>query len=84
MQRIPKLRGFKNPFRVDYTPVNLDALAALEADEVTRPRPGGGRAWPGARALVKVLGRGEVEPAAAGFGPCLLGLGRGGHHRGRG
>ncbi len=26
MQRIPKLRGFKNPFRVEYTPVNLDAL----------------------------------------------------------
>ena len=24
MQRIPKLRGFKNPFRIDYTPVNLD------------------------------------------------------------
>ena len=26
MQRIPKLRGFNNPFRIDYTPVNLDAL----------------------------------------------------------
>jgi large subunit ribosomal protein L15 len=23
MQRIPKLKGFKNPFRVEYTPVNL-------------------------------------------------------------
>ena len=29
MQRIPKLRGFKNPFRVEYTPVNLDVLDAL-------------------------------------------------------
>ena len=36
MQRIPKLRGFKNPFRVEYTPVNLDALA----------RPGGRRGRP--------------------------------------
>ena len=38
MQRIPKLKGFKNPFRVEYTPVNLGALDALGADEVT---PGG-------------------------------------------
>ena len=29
LQRIPKLKGFTNPFRVEYTPVNLDALAAL-------------------------------------------------------
>ena len=35
MQRIPKLKGFKNPFRVEYTPVNLAALEALGADEVT-------------------------------------------------
>ena len=26
LQRIPKLKGFTNPFRVEYTPVNLDAL----------------------------------------------------------
>ena len=29
-QRIPKLRGFENPFRVEYNVVNLDALEALE------------------------------------------------------
>jgi large subunit ribosomal protein L15 len=34
MQRIPKLRGFKNPFRIDYTPVNLSALEALEGDTI--------------------------------------------------
>ena len=34
MQRIPKLRGFKNPFRVDYTPVNVGALDAIEGDAV--------------------------------------------------
>jgi large subunit ribosomal protein L15 len=27
--RLPKLRGFKNPFRVEYQVVNLDKLAAL-------------------------------------------------------
>ena len=33
-QRIPKLKGFKNPFRVEYNVVNLDALDATEGDEV--------------------------------------------------
>ena len=32
MQRIPKLRGFKNPFRVEYTPVNVGALSAVDGD----------------------------------------------------
>ncbi|MBA8811452.1 ribosomal protein L15 [Promicromonospora sukumoe] len=27
--RLPKLRGFKNPFRVEYQVVNLDKLSAL-------------------------------------------------------
>jgi len=27
--RVPKLKGFKNPFRVEYQVVNLDKLAAL-------------------------------------------------------
>jgi len=59
MQRIPKLRGFKNPFRVAYTPVNLDALSALGEDRITPDTMvAGGLARP--RALVKVLGRGEV------------------------
>jgi len=59
MQRIPKLRGFKNPFRVDYTPVNLDALSALDADEITPEiLVSAGLARP--KALVKILGRGEV------------------------
>jgi large subunit ribosomal protein L15 len=60
MQRIPKLRGFKNPFRVEYTPVNLDALSALEADEITPATlVSAGLVRP--KALVKILGRGEVS-----------------------
>ncbi|HVX22523.1 MAG TPA: 50S ribosomal protein L15 [Acidimicrobiales bacterium] len=59
MQRIPKLRGFKNPFRVEYTPVNLDALAALEADEVTvETLVANGLVRKDA--LVKILGRGDL------------------------
>ena len=30
--RLPKLRGFKNPFRVEYQVVNLDRLGELFAD----------------------------------------------------
>ena len=60
MQRIPKLRGFNNPFRVEYTPVNLDALAALGVDDVTlEVLVERGLARP--KALVKVLGRGGID-----------------------
>ena len=62
MQRIPKLRGFKNPFRVEYTPVNLDALGALEADVVT-PETMAAAGLIRKGAIVKVLGRGEVNRA---------------------
>jgi large subunit ribosomal protein L15 len=60
MQRIPKLKGFKNPFRVEYTPVNLAALDALDADEVTvQVLVEAGLARP--KALVKVLGQGSLS-----------------------
>jgi large subunit ribosomal protein L15 len=60
MQRIPKLRGFKNPFRVAYTPVNLDALGALGLDRVgPEELVAGGLARP--KALIKILGRGALD-----------------------
>jgi large subunit ribosomal protein L15 len=60
MQRIPKLKGFKNPFRVEYTPVNLAALDALGADEVTiETLVEAGLARP--KALVKILGQGSLS-----------------------
>src|SRR5688572_3045142 len=34
-RRLPK-RGFKNPFRVDYYPVNVGQLAALGASQIDR------------------------------------------------
>ncbi|MDH4159386.1 MAG: 50S ribosomal protein L15 [Actinomycetota bacterium] len=62
--RLPKLRGFTNPFRVEFQVVNLDKIAALypQGGEVTvddlvakgavrKDRP------------VKVLGTGSVETA---------------------
>jgi large subunit ribosomal protein L15 len=62
--RLPKLKGFRNPFRVEYQIVNLDRLAALYPDggdvsvedlvrrgAVRKGRP------------VKVLGTGEIGVA---------------------
>ena len=80
MQRIPKLKGFKNPFRVEYTPVNLAALDALGADEVTvASLVEAGLVRP--KAFVKVLGARFAQPPGPGLGPRVLQDGRGGHHR---
>jgi large subunit ribosomal protein L15 len=60
MQRIPKLKGFNNPFRVEYTPVNIGALDALDADEVTvQTLVEAGLVRP--KALVKILGQGTLS-----------------------
>ncbi|HVA42823.1 MAG TPA: 50S ribosomal protein L15 [Acidimicrobiales bacterium] len=58
-QRVPKLKGFKNPFRVEYNVVNLDALAGLESDRVT-PDTLRTAGLVHKHGLVKVLGRGEL------------------------
>ena len=61
-QRIPKLKGFKNPFRVEYQAVNLDTIEESGLDEVT-PEALHARGLVGKKSLVKVLGRGEVSRA---------------------
>ena len=62
--RLPKLRGFKNPFRVEYQVVNLDRLSALypEGGAVTvEDLVAKGAVRSGQP--VKVLGTGEVTAA---------------------
>ncbi len=61
-QRVPKLKGFKNPFRVEYAVVNLDALQALEGDEVT-PDTLRAKGLVHKHGLVKVLGDGQLSRA---------------------
>ena len=45
-QRVPKLKGFNNPFRIEYQAINLDVLEASRAESdvtpetLARPRPG--------------------------------------------
>jgi large subunit ribosomal protein L15 len=60
--RIPKLRGFRNPFRVEYAVVNLDTLAAVDDDEIT-PESLRRRGLVPKKGLVKVLGRGQLRRA---------------------
>ena len=62
LQRIPKLKGFTNPFRVEYTPVNLDALVTLGVTEIN-PDVLVARGLARKKDLVKVLGRGELTTA---------------------
>jgi len=62
IKRLPRKRGFFNPFRVEYSPVNIESLNCFEAgtevttemlyklgliDSLTRP--------------VKILAKGEIE-----------------------
>lgn len=58
-QRVPKLRGFNNPFRVEYQAINLDAIDGLGLDEVS-PAVLHDHGVARKGALVKVLGRGEL------------------------
>ncbi|AJP03356.1 50S ribosomal protein L15 [Streptomyces leeuwenhoekii] len=62
--RLPKLKGFKNPFKTEYQVVNLDKLAKLypQGGEVTVEdlvAKGAVRK----NSLVKVLGEGEISVA---------------------
>jgi large subunit ribosomal protein L15 len=62
--RVPKLKGFRNPFRVEYQIVNLDKLAALYPDggEVTVDDLAAKGAVRKSRP-VKVLGTGSISVA---------------------
>jgi large subunit ribosomal protein L15 len=62
--RVPKLKGFRNPFRVEYQIVNLDRLAALYPDggEVTVDDLAAKGAVRKGRP-VKVLGTGSISVA---------------------
>lgn len=61
MKRLPRKRGFRNPFRVEYSPVNLSDLEAFEAKtEVTPELLKEKRILRSLRKPVKVLATGEL------------------------
>src|SRR5919201_6095272 len=62
IRRVPKLKGFKNPFRVEYQVVNLHKLAELyqEGGEVTQEDLAAKGAVRSGRP-VKILGTGDIS-----------------------
>ncbi|MFB9834935.1 50S ribosomal protein L15 [Actinoallomurus acaciae] len=62
IRRVPKLKGFKNPFRVEYQVVNLGRLAELypEGGEVT-PDDLAAKGAVRAGLPVKILGTGDIS-----------------------
>ena len=79
-RRVPKLKGFTNPNRVEYAPVNVEVLAKYFDGEVTpEALYAHGLAHKGRP--VKVLARGEIDKALVGEGPRVLD-GRQGEDRG--
>ena len=61
-QRVPKLKGFNTPFRVEYQAINLDAIDSLELSVVT-PGTMFDRGLAHKGVFVKVLNRGEITRA---------------------
>ncbi|MFM7508052.1 MAG: 50S ribosomal protein L15 [Actinomycetota bacterium] len=57
--RVPKKRGFNNPFRVEYQAVNLDTIESSGLDVIT-PETLRAAGLVSKGALIKVLGRGEL------------------------
>ncbi|MCP5029348.1 MAG: 50S ribosomal protein L15 [Actinomycetia bacterium] len=60
--RVPKLKGFTNPFRVEYQAINLDTLEGCGLTEIT-PESLLENGLVGKGAYVKILGRGEISRA---------------------
>lgn len=58
--RVPKLRGFNNPFRVSYHAINLDVLEESGLDEIT-PEALLAKGIAHKGSLIKILGRGSVS-----------------------
>jgi large subunit ribosomal protein L15 len=59
-RRVPKLKGFSNPNRKEYTPVNIEVLATyFDVDVTPEALYAHGLAHKGRP--VKVLGRGQID-----------------------
>ena len=58
-QRVPKLKGFNNPFRVEYSAINLDSINALSDTDIT-PEVLVARGVARKGRAIKVLARGQI------------------------
>jgi large subunit ribosomal protein L15 len=62
-RRIPKLKGFNNPNRVEFTVVNVERLGDFEARSTVSPEELREAGLVKKRGRVKVLGQGDLEVA---------------------
>jgi large subunit ribosomal protein L15 len=62
-RRVPKLKGFTNPFKVEYDLVNVERLGVFSAGSVVGPQELVDRGVVRKGRLVKVLGGGELSVA---------------------
>jgi large subunit ribosomal protein L15 len=69
-QRVPKMKGFTNPFRVEYQAINVDVLNELTETEIS-PDVLRLHGLIAKHSLIKILGRGDlnrkVDVSAHGF-----------------
>ncbi len=62
-RRIPKLKGFKNPNRVEYTVVNVERLSKFTDGTTVTPEDLRDAGLVKQRGRVKVLGQGDLDVA---------------------
>ncbi len=60
-RRIPKLKGFRNPNRVEFTVVNVERLSEFKAGSVVGPDDIRNAGLTKHRGMIKVLGEGELS-----------------------
>jgi large subunit ribosomal protein L15 len=63
VRQIPKMKGFRNPNREEYTVVNVDRLAGFEAGSVVTPVELRAAGIAKKRGRIKVLGQGDLDVA---------------------
>ena len=62
-RRMPKLKGFKNPNREEFTVINVERLAAFDAGSAVDPDAMRGAGLVKKRGKIKVLGQGDIDVA---------------------
>lgn len=62
-RQTPKLGGFRNPNRVEYTVVNVERLGAFDGGSTVDPESLRRRGLVKQRGRIKVLGEGEIDRA---------------------
>ncbi|MFC2153038.1 50S ribosomal protein L15 [Actinomycetota bacterium] len=61
IRQIPKLKGFKNPNREEYTVVNVERLGVFEAGSTVSPDEMREAGLAKKRGKIKVLGQGDID-----------------------